>query len=164
MKPMSRRTFVASSASLLATGASMMILPRASALAGAASKSSTPAGATEHQHAAGDDMKQCIRNCQECHALCTQTIMHCLKLGGRHATPEFIRLLVDCAQLCETNIDYMLRDSTLHGRMCRICSDACRQCAQECEKVMGDDQLLKQCAEMCRRCGDSCDRMAKASA
>ena len=157
MKPMSRRTFVASSASLLMTGASMMILPRASALAGAAPES-------KHQHAGGDDMKQCIRSCQDCHALCTQTIMHCLQLGGRHAAPEFIRLFMDCAQLCETNIDYMLRDSTLHGRMCRICSDACRQCAQECEKLMGDDQLLKQCADMCRRCADSCDRMAKASA
>ena len=31
-----------------------------------------------------------------------------MDLGGRHAGTEHIRLLVDCAQMCEFNIDYML--------------------------------------------------------
>jgi hypothetical protein len=152
---LNRRTFLSTGASLLATGASFMMLPNLHAAARGGAKPGA-----EGEHHSDDEMQKCIQLCRECHAMCTQTIAHCLKLGGRHATPDHIRLMVDCAQMCATSADYMLRESPIHDRICRLCSDLCKQCGKDCEQVAGDDQMVKQCADMCRRCAGSCERMA----
>lgn len=175
MSDISRRTLVTTGASLLATGASLMMLRgveaathdaahdpispsnRISEPAPLHASETTPASEGHHMM---DEMTQCIQLCQDCHTLCIQMIGHCLKLGGRHAAPEHIRLLMDCAQICTTTADYMARGSSLHDRTCSLCSEICRLCAESCEQLRGDDQLIKQCAEMCRRCADSCERMA----
>jgi hypothetical protein len=150
---MSRRGFVSTLASLVATGASFTMLQKVSAAAGTEAHPSPG-------HHTDDEMTKCIQLCRECHAMCTQTISHCLKLGGRHAAPDHIRLMEDCAQMCATAADYMLRESPFHDRICRLCSDLCKQCGKDCEEVAGDDQMVKQCLEMCRKCAGSCDRMA----
>ena len=49
------------------------------------------------------EMRQCIDNCQSCHRTCLQTITHCLQKGGPHAAAAHIRLLADCAQICQTS-------------------------------------------------------------
>jgi len=175
MSDISRRTLVTTGASLLATGASLMMLRGVDAATHDAVHHSTPqsnalpqpvlldasekVSASEGHHMM-DEMRRCIQLCQDCHALCIQTIGHCLKLGGRHAAPDHIRLLMDCAQMCSTTADYMARGSSLHDRTCSLCSEICRLCAEGCEQIRGDDQLVKQCAEMCRRCAESCERMA----
>ena len=69
--------------------------------------------------------------------------------------PEHVGLLVDCAQMCQVNIDYMLRGSLLHGRVCGVCAEACKLCAKNCAQLAEEDQMLKQCAELCRRCAES---------
>jgi hypothetical protein len=104
-------------------------------------------------------MERCIDLCQDCHALCIQTIRHCLELGGRHAMPEHIRLLEDCAEICETSANYMLRGSSFHDRMCNLCAEVCRYCADSCGHVAAEDHKIKQCADLCRRCAGSCERM-----
>ena len=77
---MSRRSFVSTVASLVATGASFTMLPKVYAATGAEARPSL----TQEGHHTDDEMKACIQLCRECHAMCTQTISHCLKLGGRH--------------------------------------------------------------------------------
>ena len=163
----SRRTFLSTGASLMATGASFMILPKGyAAPSGEADDpvrepgSGAQPSVVQGGHHTDDEMQKCTQLCQECHALCTQTVVHCLKLGGRHAAPDHIRLLLDCAQICETTAQYLLRGSSLHERMCGLCAEVCRQCGENCVQVAGDDQMVKQCAEMCRRCAGSCERMA----
>jgi hypothetical protein len=106
------------------------------------------------------DMQECVDNCVNCHAICVQTTAHCLELGGKHAAPEHIRLLQDCAQICATSADFMLRGSELHHRTCGVCAEACRACAEDCERMAGSDEMMRQCAEQCRRCAESCQRMA----
>ncbi|MGE0471280.1 MAG: four-helix bundle copper-binding protein [Nitrospira sp.] len=135
-----------------------MIVPKGSAASGKGLEAQPLL--VEGEHHAADEMQTCIQLCRDCHAMCTQTIAHCLKLGGRHATPDHIRLLVDCAQMCTTTVDYMLRESSFHDRVCRLCSELCTQCGKDCEQVAGDDQLIKQCIEICRTCAESCERMA----
>ena len=152
---LNRRTLLSTGASLLATGASFMILPNVYAASQGGAK---PGG--EGEHPSDDEMQKCIQLCRDCHAMCTQTIAHCLKLGGRHAAPDHIRLLVDCAQMCATAADYMIRESPFHDRICRLCSELCKQCGKDCEQLAGDDQMVKQCIEMCRKCAGSCERMA----
>ena len=179
MPGISRRTFVTTGASLLATGASLMMSQRGDAATHMVSHDSpqepkglaqssilqTSGGATAMEgHHKNEDMRQCIQLCQDCHAICIQMIDHCLKLGGRHAAPDHIRLLMDCAQICATNTDFMIRESVFHDRMCGLCSEICQRCAERCERIAGDDQMIKQCVEMCRRCAGSCERMASKEA
>ena len=59
---------------------------------------------------------------------------------------------------------FMLRGSPLHTRTCGVCADICGQCAQDCDRVGGGDQQMKQCADICRRCAESCRQMATTAA
>lgn len=108
------------------------------------------------------EMQECIDNCTRCHAVCVEMIAYCLQKGGKHAEPSRIRLLQDCAQICATSADFMLRNSDLHQLTCAACADVCERCAEDCER-MADDDMMKQCAEECRRCAESCRRMARAA-
>jgi len=61
------------------------------------------------------DMNQCIQDCIRCHQVCIETINHCLQKGGKHAAAEHIRTLADCAEICQTSANFMLRNSELHN-------------------------------------------------
>jgi hypothetical protein len=106
------------------------------------------------------EMQQCIDECTACHAICLQTTSHCLELGGKHADPAHIRLLLDCAEICQTSSNFMLRGSDLHQRTCAVCAQVCRACAEDCERMAAGDEMMLDCAEQCRRCAEFCDRMA----
>ena len=105
------------------------------------------------------EMRQCIQECQNCHSICLETVPHCLEKGGPHAEAAHIRLLLDCAQICQTSADYMLRGSDLHVRTCAVCAEVCERCAADCERF-GDDEMMRRCAEVCRRCAQSCRQMS----
>lgn len=114
-------------------------------------------------HQMTEDMRRCIQECLECYSVCTETVTHCLEKGGMHAEAGHIRLLLDCATICQTSADFMLRGSELHTRTCGVCAEACERCAADCEK-MADDPVMKHCAEVCRRCAESCRKMSAATA
>ena len=46
---------------------------------------------TMHQHTTSE-MQECIEHCTRCHAICLETVTHCLRKGGRHAEADHIRL------------------------------------------------------------------------
>jgi hypothetical protein len=108
-------------------------------------------------------MEQCIRDCLDCHRVCLETVTYCLQQGGRHTEAAHIRLLLDCAEICQTSANFMIRGSDLHGRTCAVCAEVCRRCAEACEGF-GDDRQMRRCAEACRRCAESCRQMAGALA
>lgn len=109
------------------------------------------------------EMQQCIQNCLDCHSICLNTITYCLQKGGMHAEPAHIQLMQDCAEICQTSANFMLRGSDLHTRTCGVCAQVCQRCADDCAK-MGDDAQMKACADMCRRCAESCRQMSMATA
>lgn len=106
------------------------------------------------------EMQRCIQLCTECSNTCQQTVAYCLQLGGQHAEINHIRLLLDCAELCRTCDDMMLRGSPSAAQVCGVCATVCQQCAESCERVGSGDARLKACADLCRRCADSCRQMA----
>lgn len=115
-------------------------------------------------HQTTNEMDQCIQNCADCHRICLETAMQCLQMGGKHAEVAHIRLLLDCANICATSADFMIRGSELHARTCGVCAEICARCAEDCESLGADDDLMKRCAEICRRCAESCNQMASRAA
>lgn len=98
-------------------------------------------------------MKQCIKHCLECHRICLEMSMnHCLETGGDHVEPEHFRLMVNCADICQTSANFMLSSSKLHKVTCEACAKVCEACAESCAKVGG----MEECVEACRTCAESC--------
>jgi hypothetical protein len=114
---------------------------------------------TQHTHA----MEQCIETCTNCHRTCLETAARHFR-GERQPqlSEALVRLLLDCADICRTSADFMIRGSELHQHTCRACAAICARCADECDK-MGEDPYLAACAEICRRCAESCAEMAGAT-
>jgi len=94
-----------------------------------------------------------------CHGICLETVQYCLEKGGRDAEASHIRLLLDCAEICQTSADFMLHQSGFHPRTCLVCAEVCEACARDFD-AFGDDVQMKRCAEACRRCAESCRGMA----
>lgn len=110
-------------------------------------------------HDLDEAMLQCIELCTDCHKACMQTIPYCLQAGGKHAAPNHLRLMIDCAEICQTSANFMLRGSDLHSHTCAACAVVCQRCAQDCEALADGDNRMAACAEMCRRCAESCRKM-----
>ena len=111
-------------------------------------------------HYLDDEMLACIQVCSDCHKACLQTIPYCLQAGGRHAEPNHVRLMMDCAEICQTSANFMLRGSDLHVHTCAACAEVCERCARDCAAMSENDTRMAACAEMCRRCAASCRAMA----
>jgi hypothetical protein len=103
-------------------------------------------------------MQECIDRCQSCQEVCLATATHCLGLGGKHAAAEHIRMLLACAEICDTSARFMLLASLHHPRTCDVCAEVCQACAADCDRF--DDDMMRQCADTCRRCAESCRQMA----
>lgn len=106
----------------------------------------------------GKNLQKCIDECVSCHRICLETVQYCLKQGGKHAEASHITLLLDCAEICQTSANFMLRGSELHVRTCAVCAEVCRRCVESCEQLEGDQ--MQRCAEACRSCAESCEQMA----
>jgi hypothetical protein len=105
-------------------------------------------------------MQQCIQACLDCHSACLNTITHCLEQGEQHAEASHITLMMDCAEICQTTANFMLRHSPLQMRTCGICAEICQICAMDCQRFTGNAEM-QVCVEMCRRCAESCQQMAQ---
>ena len=115
-------------------------------------------------HETALDMQGCIEECLDCHRVCSATLLHCLHMGGKHVEPEHIALMLDCAQICQTSADFMLRSSAFHARTCALCAEVCDRCADDCERIDSHDTPMNLCADSCRRCAESCRHMASMAA
>lgn len=105
-------------------------------------------------------MEQCIQECQSCQRACLETFArHCLMMGGAHVAQPHARLMLDCAETCQTSANFMIRDSERHRLTCGICADICQQCADDCARFTDSPEMLR-CAEERRRCAEMCRRMA----
>lgn len=101
----------------------------------------------------------CIDATLACYRSCTEHIEHCLEKGGKHTEAPHLALLIDCAAICNTTTDFMLRGSQYQKGLCAMCATICDACATDCDRF-DDDEEMKQCADVCRRCADACKKMA----
>lgn len=117
-----------------------------------------------HQTDLTGEMRECIQDCLDCARVSTETVSHCLLLGGRYADASHIRLLLDCAASSAASAGFMLRGSQYHARMCDVTSEVCRASSESCQELAGDDDTLLRCAGIARRTAESCRRIAMAVA
>jgi hypothetical protein len=104
-------------------------------------------------------LKECIDLTTQCANMCEQSIDHCLQKGGEHVQPHHMKSMIDCAEICRTCDDFMLRGSEHMGQMCEVCADVCQTCGDSCSNFQ-DDKMMQQNADMCKRCADACRQMA----
>ena len=109
----------------------------------------------DHEH---DHIQQCIEECLNCHAACTMTAQHAIGEGGEKADPGLVGVLLDCAEICQTSANFLLRGSPYHDSTCAAAAEVCRACEEAC-RSFPDDEQMAHCAELCASCADSCDQM-----
>ena len=109
-------------------------------------------------HNLSNEMFQCLQFCLNCASVCNQTLQHCLEMGGKHTQKEHIQGLIDCVRICEISADFLARNSESHTELCEVCSSICRNCADSCLSLEGEE--MQKCAEVCNQCADSCERMS----
>jgi len=102
-------------------------------------------------------MKDCIGLCLNSHRTCIETASYAIKSEAMRA--DLFVMLTDCAEMCQTTANSMIRNSLLHGILCRACAEACERCADACSQHAGDAQMVA-CTQTCRTCAQSCRDMA----
>jgi hypothetical protein len=143
----------------------MMMIERRELLiagAGLAAAGAMAAPATAQQHSmegTAMPMSDCLDLCIASHRMCLGTVAYATKQGRPLATAELLAMLTDCAEICQTTANSMLRQSSLHRIMCRACADTCERCAQECRRHAEDRQMVR-CSAACEECAASCRMMA----
>jgi hypothetical protein len=105
------------------------------------------------------EVRECLKDSLDCYQTCTETTIKCLTLGGKHAEPQHLNPLIDCARICNTNADFILRNSTYYPQTCGLTADICDECADMCDRF--EEDFMKDCASACRRCSESCREMAR---
>ncbi len=104
-------------------------------------------------------MQACIETCSRCHQVCLQAAMnHCLETGGKHVEAKHFRLMMNCAEICQTSANFQLSSSRFQHSLHEVCAEICEACASDCKKI-GD---MDECVEACQKCADSCRQMISA--
>jgi hypothetical protein len=80
------------------------------------------------------------------------TTLVCPRRGGPFVEATHLRLLADCAQICEVTADFMTRGSPYQAYIGEICAAICEAVAESC-RLLGD---MEECAEACERCAILC--------
>jgi len=120
------------------------------------------AAAAVHEH------DEHLRTLGECAKVCNEAAHHCLgelkKESSEHREhhARAHELTMDCQAFCVLTATLMARSSPLSQYAHQACAEACRCCAEECEK--GHDEIMKECAKKCRDCEQMCKSMSKAGA
>jgi hypothetical protein len=105
----------------------------------------------------GPDVRRCIDACLNASATCDEALARCR--AGHYAGGSLLRDLMDCALLCRTAADLMLRGSGLHRDACAVAADACDFCADSVARLPADD-VLRRCVDATRRCAAACRQIA----
>jgi hypothetical protein len=105
-----------------------------------------------------NQIAETIRSLQNCHAVCSSmAFTHCLEMGGEHARPQHLRLMMDCAALCAFTADALGRKSQFHNRFAALCAEVCETCEKDCS-ALGD---MEQCVRACLDCALHCRQIAR---
>jgi hypothetical protein len=108
-----------------------------------------------------DALIRCIEECYDCAQTCISCADACLGEEVVAQMVQCVRTCLDCADVCATTGKVATRrtgsNEVLIASLLETCEDACRLCAEECDRHAGDMEHCRICAEACRRCERACD-------
>ena len=111
--------------------------------------------------AAADALARCVDECFACTATCTSCADACL---GEPDVQELVGCILrnlDCAHICQATGSVLARQTASDPQLARTlleaCAQACRLCAEECERHASHHEHCRVCAEACRRCEQACE-------
>jgi Domain of Unknown Function (DUF326) len=115
-----------------------------------------------HPHATPNDaLARCIQECFACALACTSCADACLAEEQVQELIRCIRLNLDCADVCDATGRVLTRQTSTEQRLAQsvldACVQACRACAEECERHAPHHEHCRVCAEACRRCEQACE-------
>jgi len=112
-----------------------------------------------------DELAHCIGSCVICATTCTACADACLAEEMEHDLTECIRTNLDCADVCRTTGQALVRqtqpDFTLLYHQADACRFACNACAKICEQHADMHEHCRICAEACRQCEAACDKLLR---
>ena len=101
--------------------------------------------------------QSCIDACTKCYQICLSTAMNdCLDTGGKHVEANHFRLMINCAQICQTSANLQLSNSEFARQFCAFCVGVCEACAKSCSDLDG----MGGCEIACLDCAASCRSMS----
>jgi hypothetical protein len=107
-----------------------------------------------------DALAACIEACFDCAQSCTADADANLAEDDVKAMVRCIRLCLDCTDVCVATGNVLSRQTEFDAEPARslvqACLDACRICADECERHAPHHEHCRICAEVCRRCEQTC--------
>lgn len=116
-----------------------------------------------HPHVKGSvnaALVRCIDECYDCAQACVICADACLGEEMVQNLLQCIRLNQDCADLCAAAGAIASRrtgsNETVIRATLQACAEACRVCAEECERHAKMHEHCRICADSCRRCEDAC--------
>ena len=105
---------------------------------------------------ATDDLARCIEECFACAQSCTACADACLGEETVADLRRCIRINLDCADVCVTTGRVVSRqtepETAILRTLVEACAEACRACAEECERHAAHMEHCRVCAEACRGC------------
>lgn len=99
-------------------------------------------------------IQECVTSCLSCYAACVSATKDYRSDKEDDAT--LFSVLSDCALVCQTTANFLLRGSDAMGWMCAVNARICDRCARECGR-----QQLFECATACRECAALCHKLAR---
>jgi hypothetical protein len=122
---------------------------------GAVAAPSAPTGDSNASAQETRPERDAVQACRECQSACLEMVSYCVRMQGYYAELGHVRLLEDCARICEMTVDFVLRGSEMRGGLLAMCAEICQRCARDCTRFDYDQRLLA-CAAACERCADAC--------
>ncbi|CAN5610349.1 four-helix bundle copper-binding protein [soil metagenome] len=123
----------------------------------------TEAMIATHPHVHGKvdgSLVRCIERCFDCAQTCVSCADACLGEAMVADLRQCIRLDLDCADVCSATGSVASRRTGVNGdvvrRLIDACAEACRLCAEECERHADHHDHCRVCAEACRLCERAC--------
>ncbi|MEQ8156012.1 MAG: four-helix bundle copper-binding protein [Clostridiaceae bacterium] len=102
--------------------------------------------------------QKCIDECNRCAQACYECFEACINEPDLNARRGCIKMLIECAQMCQMSSGFMSMNGKYAKEHCTMCATICDECAKECN-MFRDDHCQK-CAQECRTCADECRRMS----
>ena len=102
------------------------------------------------------DLRAGIALCRRARLVLQGAAVRSFDAGGMELDPVHLRLLLDCAQMCEMTADFMSRNSPYHLYLCEVCAAICEACAESCALA----GAMEECAAICQECIVVCRALA----